>query len=336
MPGALAVTLPLIIAAVLVSSAIAKLRNPDDVSGWAEMGVPRVFRRRWLVALHPWAEAALGVALALLGGLLGLMAGMASVVLMGAYLLLVIRVRRTAEGATCACFGARRPVTAVTIARNAWLLIVAVACVAVIWTNPLWGGALAAGFSVASWVMATAIAAVTTAVILWPDSKGSAESAGAPALSAGNPDAEELDYIRVRTPSVPVILGDGSTANLRELAARKPILLLAVSEMCGSCTPVIESVPKWRSLLPEVDVRFLLALPPEVSRLTEATEPQSLHDTQDYVRGSIEDWPTPTALLLGADGLLAGGPVSGDRAVAQFIHDIHESLHPESSPPGSV
>ena len=42
------------------------------------------------------------------------------------------------------------------------------------------------------------------------------------------------------------MLADGTTVNLRDLAARRPILLLAVSEMCGACTTVIESAPGWR------------------------------------------------------------------------------------------
>ncbi len=58
-------------------------------------------------------------------------------------------------------------------------------------------------------------------------------------------------------------------------------------------------------------MRFLLAYEPEGGRLTERSEPQSLHDPHEYVSGSLGEWPTPTAILLGADGLLAGGPVTG-------------------------
>lgn len=324
MPATLAIVLPLVVAAVFIASAIAKLRSPDDLAGWVEVGVPQVLRKQWLVRFHPWGELLLGIALAVFGGIIGLLAAIVAVTVLAAYLWLVVRVHRRAEAASCACFGARRPVTRVTIVRNIWLLIVATGAAAVIWVNPLWGGALVAAATDGGWIIGLAIAAVTAGVILWPD--GGTEPPTIESHETGG-EADELDYLRRRTPAVPVTLADGSVISLRELASRRPILLLAVSELCGSCTPVIESAPEWRALLPEIDVRFLLTRLPGVSRLTEFDEPQSLHDPDGYVRASIQDWPTPTAVLLGADGLLAGGPVSGDRAVAEFVLDVYETLH---------
>ena len=107
------------------------------------------------------------------------------------------------------------------------------------------------------------------------------------------------------------------------------MLLLAVNDVCASCRPVIDRIPEWRELLPEVDVRMLLVSSPEKSKLTELTEPQSLHDSNGYVRGSIEDWGTPTAVLFGIDGMLAGGPVTGADDVMAFVSDVHDSLHGE-------
>ena len=51
------------------------------------------------------------------------------------------------------------------------------------------------------------------------------------------------------------------------------------------------------------------------------------------MRASIGDWGTPAAVLLGVDGLLAGGPEQGEPAVTSFVGDIYESLHGER-PPG--
>ena len=48
-------------AVMLIVSGIAKLRRPDDLTGWAEMGVPKALRKQWLLVLHPWGEMALGV-----------------------------------------------------------------------------------------------------------------------------------------------------------------------------------------------------------------------------------------------------------------------------------
>jgi hypothetical protein len=260
MLDSMSVALPLTLAAVFVASGIAKLRRPDDVQGWTELGVPASLRRAWLVRLHPWGELALGAALALLGGMLGLLAALVSVVLMAAYLWLVARARRQTPDASCSCFGERRRITVVTVVRNAWLTALAVAAAAVIWMTPLFGGAALIGLADLGWLAALAIAAVTVGVILWPEGGENAPGTTPVVEPVTVASVEELDYVRTRTPAVPVTLADGSTINLRELAARRPLLLLAVSETCGSCTPVIDSTSKWRGLLPEVDVRFLVML----------------------------------------------------------------------------
>jgi hypothetical protein len=107
--------------------------------------------------------------------------------------------------------------------------------------------------------------------------------------------------------------------------------MLFVSEFCGSCQPVIESVDRYRELLPEVEVRFLLSGEPDQElSLASVVEPQTLHDPHHYVADSIVDNPaTPTAILFGMDGLLAGGPEVGSNAIDAFVDDIYESLHGE-------
>ena len=45
MPTSLIAAPALILAGVLVASAVGKLRHPDDLAGWAELGVPTAFRR---------------------------------------------------------------------------------------------------------------------------------------------------------------------------------------------------------------------------------------------------------------------------------------------------
>lgn len=332
MPEALAVALPLTLAVVLIASAVAKFRTPDDLAGWKDLGVPRVFQRDWLRRAHPWGEFALGLAIALLGGVLGLLASLAAVALMGAYTWLVGRAARRGDDTSCACFGRTRRITKVTVARNIWLTVLAVVTAATSWTTPILGGPLREGIPAFGWLLGLAAAGVTAVLILWPDSRedttSAVPSASAPAMSVDE-EGEELEYVRTRTPAVPVTLADGSVQSLRALAEQKPILLLAVSPTCGSCASVIARVDEYRGLLPEVDVRFLLRSAPDDSTLIEQSEPQSLHDVNGYVSGSIHDWPTPTAVLLGTDGMLAGGPVIGDVDIDAFIDDVYESLHGE-------
>lgn len=325
MPGPLGVVLPLVLASVLIASALAKLRTPDDLDGWAAMGVPRPLRARWLLVVHPWGELALGAALALLGGFLGAAAAIVATLLMAAYLWLVAALRRRRDDATCACFGARAPVTVMTVIRNAWLLLVAIGTVASIPVTPLWGGPLVAADPVD--LAVAGVVAVTAVLILWPTTQTDQPSTPTtPLVPAAGSDEEALEYVRLRTPAVPVTLADGRTVNLRKLAARRPVLLLAVSGACSSCAPVLERVADWRSLLPELDIRLLVQREPGSSPIAEHTEPQSLHDPGGYVRGSIAEWTTPAAVLLGSDGLLAGGPELGYEAISRFVADIRETL----------
>ena len=318
-----ALALPLILAGVLVASAVGKIRTPDDMAGWTDLGVPTLLRRRWLIRLHPWLELILAGALMALGGLLGVVAAGVAVVLMAGYLVIVVRAFRSAPGASCACFGESRPITRVTVARNAWLTALALATTAVISTGQLWGGAAVAAVSNGDWIVALAVVAITSGLILWRD-VATETPPGPPALLDTPSDTEE--YVRVRTPAVPVTLGDGSTTNLRALAHQKPQLLLAVSETCNSCQPVIDSVDLWRSLLPEVDIRLLVTRLPENSALTSAQPPLTLHDPLGNVRASIAEWRAPTAILLGIDGMLAGGPVTGHPAIETFMGEIRTSL----------
>ncbi len=325
MPVALSVIPPLIIGVVLIFSGALKIGQPVDLQELTTLGVPAPLRRRWLAVLHPWAEIALGIALVALGGALGVLAGLAATGLMAGYLWLVSRALRTTPDASCSCFGSSRPVTRAAVIRNAWLTALSIVAAAVTWANPLLGGPLAAlGGEGALWALGAAAAAFTTALIVRPD----AAERGAPGAAAPAPgtDGEEADYVRTRTPAVAVTLADGSTTNLRLLASRRPTLLLAVSETCGSCTAVIEGAPGWRERLPEVDIRFLVTASPQSSTLTATAEPQTLHDTEGLVRESLGPWPTPTALLLGVDGMLAGGPVSGPTDITEFVADIEESL----------
>lgn len=335
MPELLSIA-PLLLAGVLVISGIAKLRDPEDLIGWAELGVPSVLRRAWLLRLHPWAEILLGITLVSLGGVLGEIASIIALVVMLSYLIFVARVVRAGADATCACFGARKSITAATVWRNAWYVLLGLAAAATAWAQPTWGGALV-GLGASGWVLMLGLVATAVTVVLtmWPappvDAGGevvSAESAVDTASTSASEPGEDEEYVRARTPAVPVTRADGEVVDLREVSmADRPVLLLHFRSGCGSCAAVHDRLSEIRTQLPEVDVRLLLAEAPDESTWTERAEPQSLHDPKHYVRNSLGEWGTPTALLLGTDGLLAGGPVSGPQAILDFVDDIYESLH---------
>lgn len=335
MPSPLSVVPVLLVAAVLIASGIAKLRHPDDLTGWAELGVPAILRRKSLLQFHPWGEIALGAALVVLGGVLGELAAIVALALMLGYLIFVARIVRAGADASCACFGRRKRITVATVVRNAWYVLLSAAAVATAWANPLWGGPFAAsGASDWAWLLGLAAAGVTVAVTMWPVPTDEPEPAEA--LSAGmsmataSDDDSELDYVRTRTPSVPITRADGELLDLRQLSmTAQPMMALHVRPGCGSCVIVHDRLDDIRAMLPEISVRLLLTEMPDESKWTEGAEPQSLHDPNNYVRNSIDEWGTPTAVLFGLDGQLAGGPVNGADAIFAFIDDIYESLHGE-------
>lgn len=332
MPGPLTVISPLLLAAVLVASGVAKLRRPDDLAGWADLGVPAVFRRTWLLRLHPWGEIALGLALALLGGLLGELAALAAVALMAGYLVFVTRIVRSGTDASCACFGARKRVTGATVTRNAWYVALAVMAAATTWANPPWGGPLLA-LRGDSWLWALGLlaAAITVAITMWPAPEETSTGAQPMTEVAGaSASDDDLDYIRSRTPAVPVTLAGGELTDLRTLSMTgRPLLTLQVNPGCGSCVDIYERLDAIRTTLPEVSVRLLLTQEPGDSAWTEKGESPSLHDPHRYVGQTIGQNATPTAVLFGLDGLLAGGPVVGSHDIFGFVDDIYESLHGE-------
>ncbi|MCI1748711.1 MAG: hypothetical protein LKI24_11875 [Acidipropionibacterium sp.] len=129
--------------------------------------------------------------------------------------------------------------------------------------------------------------------------------------------------MRTRTPVVPVPLADGTVKTLRELTTQDPVLLLYVSQTCSACQAVIGGLRAYRKFLPEVEVRLLPYQSPANSRLTETVEPQSLHDPMGHVTDSFDDMQsTPSALLFGAGGMLAGGPVAGAKNIDAFVNQM--------------
>ncbi len=329
MPHALTVAPALLLGGVLIASGLLKLRGPADLHEFEQLGVPAPLHRLWIVRAHPWGEVALGILLWSTGSWLGGLVGAVATVLMGAYLVLVVRARRATPDASCACFGSTKKITTVTIVRNAWLTLLGVLSVASAAVLPLWGGALAGLTDVGwAWVAVVATAVVTTVLILWPEPPpASPPATAAPAVAHPGADDDQLEYVRLITPAISVQLADGSWRTLRELAAYRPVLMLAVSATCASCASTIASRGRWRELLPEVDVRVLVTQSPEASDLLELEEPMSLHDASLRVAVSLGYYANPSAVLFGIDGLLAGGPVTGAEDIEEFVGDIYESLH---------
>jgi hypothetical protein len=317
---------PLLVAAVLVASAVGKLRDPRRAAlGFDALRVPQPLARPWIRAAHPWAEILLALCLVLSSGPAAIVTAVVATALFVAYLSLVVRAAQSPEPTDCACFGSAgsERVSGLTVARNVWLLALSGVSLWVPFSgrSPLqW--AVGAGPD-AWWLAAVAAAAVTTGLILY---HGPASPPASARDSEGAMDDEDLeDYERTEIPHAPVTLANGEVVSLRELAVARPKLLLAVSETCSSCHPTIEAAPTWRARLPALDIH-LLFLSAAVTDTAEPSQPETLHDPMRFAFEALQLPGTPSAVLLGVDGMLAGGPVAGHDAIRAFVADIETEL----------
>jgi hypothetical protein len=71
----------------------------------------------------------------------------------------------------------------------------------------------------------------------------------------------------------------------------------------------------------------VVAFAPAASSLTSTDTPMTAHDPDRLILDSFGISGVPSAILLGADGLLAGGPVTGGSAVQDFVASVEQELH---------
>ncbi len=306
------------------------------VSGWAKVGdvtgtrlafiamkVPASLTRPGPVRALPFVELALGVALLVTWGRVLGVIGAATTLLFLAYVAVVARVLRSGDSVECHCFGTLGDdrVTASTLARNVVLVVLA---------------ALASGFGFAGsgvvpaagdldgpdrwWpVMAVLVALVAVLVVR-----------RAPAVEEEPEDDELADYLRQPVPIGVLENRAGERVQLRYLAYERPQLLVFMSTSCGACDLVAEWLPDFARRLEVVEVCtvFTQQLADVPESMWAASTPYRDPDSAvtDLFTGA-----RPAAVLFGADGMLAGGPVVGARDIEQFVDDIVAEL--ASGPP---
>lgn len=323
MPEALLAIPAVLVAAVFVFSGVAKLRTGDTLENWREMGIPKPLRRRWLLALHPWGELLLAAPLVVAGSWIGAAAAAVATALMLVYLVIIVRLRRSSPDPMCSCFGDRERVTTLTVARNAWYLVLTLAAFTASWQMPLVGGP-ARVFASGGWAVLAAAAAA--AVTVWFTTRSSQGVTAQRTEQPQDTETQGQQYRPTRIPALTLLTADGESVNLRHVARQRAQLLLAVRPGCTPCEAALELLPQWRERLPEVTVRKLLMIAPEHTDYTEFGEAHSLHDPDDLLRQTLGEWRTPTLLLLGADGNIVGEPVTGLDDVVTFVDEIEQSL----------
>ncbi|WP_210438897.1 TlpA family protein disulfide reductase [Nocardioides xinjiangensis] len=315
-----ALVVALTLVAVLATSGAAKLRDRRATrDAFTALRVPGVVPADAAATVLPWAELALAVALVLAPDGWLTVAAAAVLVLMLAYTALVARALRFEEPVTCSCFGSlgRHDVDRTTVARN--LLLSALA--AALFASSLDGGSVAAALGALDrdgwWALLATLAAAAVAVLV----VGGPGPSGSPAA-----DGDLLDYERQAVPYGSLTLRDGRTASLLELSATQARLLVVLTPGCGPCVRTAERLDAWAARLgPAVGV--LAVYPDEQSAEAAVGHAPELAAWEPELNvRRLFSVGAPAAVLLGADGYLAGGPVAGEEGVADFVEEVLAAL----------
>lgn len=343
---------PLLLSLTLLVSGVAKLGAREDTTdAMTSLRLPARRLHRSVAAALPIAEIVLGLALWVPVGAVQVTASVLVAALMAAYLAIIARALTFEEPVECSCFGtlASPTVSGSTLARNVVLTALGVGAVVAASTGEMARSVLDSPLALLGWGGALAVSIVLTALALGgPDSAPASGPGQAGPVDRAHPDGPEgaarprdpetsspeleeelLDYERAPIPAGVLQRADGSLLTLRQLAAQQAALLIFVSEGCGPCERVMDHLPRWlETLTPFMQVTTVFRRP--VDGLRERTAQRvgthALHDLQFSAREALGAKTAPSAVLLGADGLLAGGPVTGGSGVIEFVDEIQEQL----------
>lgn len=319
---------PLLLAAVLALSGVAKVgetRATRDAT--AALGLGRRMAGSPLPVMLPWVEIGLALGLlALPGGWASLAATLALLLLLG-FTVLVARVVRRGDDVACGCFGriGQGRIGPRTLLRNG--LLVLVAALSLLGSTDgrsVLSRLLDADGVTWAWLGVAGLGAAVTALVAGGPREG--------LLTRTRPDraddggTAELDYLRQPIPFGTLLQPSGARIALPELASRQAQLLVPVSATCPPCVRVIEEIPGWQAQMDVVAIRpvFISDLGDAMDRHPQVAK-AALADPEQILLRTFQV-STPAAVLLGADGLLAGGPVQGEDEVRRLVADILDEL----------
>ncbi len=310
----------------LALSGATKLR---DVTGTQDafdaLRVPAWVPRRAGAFVLPVGELVLALGLILARGRLLVAVTALVLLLMLAYTALIARALGFRVETNCGCFGrlgdprvGRRTLVrnVVLSALAAWALLLAVRGESVI-------GALRDA-DINDW-SAVAAATLLSALVFLISSK----SAPATPVHAGprTGPADESDYLRTAIPHGFVEMANGQRVHLRELAATQARLLIWLNTSCEPCLRVGTHVDAWAEhLAPAVDVLAVYSTTPAPDVALHHDRSRLVRDLGNNVRTVFGLPGSPAAVLLGADGMLAGGPVVGETDVLELVEDVLDQL----------
>ena len=244
------------------------------------------------------------------------------------YLVVIARALATGRTEGCNCFGKKSaaPVSRYTLIRNIALTIAGILTVVASFVG---GKAVVyelVGLNGSGWLWA--VGAGLIALTLWAIQRGESLAEPAPDIpEVVLPSAadESEDYVRVPIPYASIYTTDGRVTTLRDMSRVQARVLFFASPTCGSCTPILKTIPRWQKLLPQ------LGLHPVFSSEEKIRQAHKLEKLDEGVEALVDPKHaamhnfgrgTPMAVILGSDGMLAGGPVAGTSDVKQLMDDL--------------
>ncbi len=312
MPVAAAV-LPVLVAVVLLVAGVAKIRHRADTRGaLGRFGFPPVVIPTIALVL-PWGEIAVAALLLLGGPLLFALGAAGALVLTGGFFFVVARAARKGETFECGCFGTwdHGRISPLLVIRNGALLAAAIATAALAVAGFPGVSAMLAGATGADAQWAVMLAAAIGLTALFAAAGASARSAPTSlAEPPTQPDAQDATATEVVTAS-------GAVTRLRDLALQHPQVIVFVRPGCGSCEDLLRDVENDQT--GPVNVLFALSGDRTVFETAHpGLASRALYAVQ-AARSALGVSKTPAAVVIGLNGAIAAGPVSGAVAVRELL-----------------
>ncbi|PMC74801.1 MauE/DoxX family redox-associated membrane protein [Brachybacterium sp. UMB0905] len=334
---------PLLVTLTLLVSGVAKLgERAGTRDAMTSLRLPLRSLHGLVASTLPAAEIVLALLLWVPLQALQVVVAVLILLLFLAYLGIIARALTFDEQVDCSCFGtlASPTVTRSTLGRNILLTLLAVLTLVAAVSGVLTMTVAQAPLYLVI-IAAVLLLTVLLTVLTLGGLKGSAaadsgpDAPGAPIGQPGVVTDEEpgedglLDYERTPIPAAILQCPDGSLMSLDRLTIQRAALLVFATEGCGPCERVLDHAAEWiEDLSPHLQVRFVFSRPKESlrERTAQRVGDAVLHDHEFTTRTALDARGAPSAVLLGADGMLAGGPVVGGTAVIEFVEEIRVQL----------
>ncbi|MGO1947175.1 MauE/DoxX family redox-associated membrane protein [Brachybacterium tyrofermentans] len=336
---------PILLSLTLLISGLAKLgARQGTEDAMTSLRIPLRPFHRSVASVLPVMEIVLALVIWVPSVPLQVMLSLLVAALMLTYLVIIARALTWEETVECSCFGtlASPTVSRVTLGRNVLLSVLALLTVLAAASGAMTTVLVQQPLSLVSLGVVLLLAVVLTVLSLGGTTPEAEEGSPATGADAGagasapvydeseiDDEGELLDYERDAVPAGVLQRPDGSLVTLRVLSAQQAALLVFVSEGCGPCERVLDEVPGWiTTLSPFMQVKTVFSKPLEKLRERTLTRvgDHALHDPVFSAREALGSRGAPSAVLLGADGMLAGGPVTGGSDVIAFVQEIQEQL----------